>query len=429
MSTVVLAKDVSVTCKAQRCIFTHDSQCRIETDGNVEPYGAVIDAGKTHPRGFGYLWTLDTGGNLQRIDTETGETSKRFHTGKYKKTDPWNRINSGGAYGITVDHEDRIWMPAKNTDSSSLGHRPTLYRFNATKRNVAGKLVSNFDPQNNSNKEQARLWDVFQATSGKLPDNRNDPFGSSQWRGRGVTTELLVPLTSGDPVRSRIWGNFNPGWSQSSKSRGDRDSYLLTFDAETGLENTALRTKVNQSTACRNPVGAGMGAGGLVWVSSMDSDRMCAFDPKTLADDGMAVKHAVRIGNKPYTYSDFTGNIFKSFTNPEGVYRILIEGCPAGLVLTKWNNISWEAEVPGTAKLEVRFRFGENQFEALNPTGPQVGPVTKVGPSTKDLDSFVPAGGVKNWVVAEFRFLADGEGLAPILYDVSAVRSCAVDGG
>jgi hypothetical protein len=82
----------------------------------VATYGAVVDSGRHHPNGFGYLWVTNSVGGLQRIDTETGLKSGIFQT--------------TGAYGITIDHMDRVWVPddRPGNGAGSLS-TPIMHRF------------------------------------------------------------------------------------------------------------------------------------------------------------------------------------------------------------------------------------------------------------------------------------------------------------
>jgi hypothetical protein len=400
------------------CIWTVDDSCRI--DVTVAPYGAVIDSGETHPDGFGYLWITQTSGYLQRIDTKTGAVSKRF-----RATDgnTW-----GSGYGITIDHEDRPWI----VSSESFRDRPTLFRFNATKRNDTGDLVSNFDAGQSTQPDpsqaaQTSLWSMFRAALPPYADGRDDPFDDiSTWRGRGVTTELVAPATPGGKVTARIWATFNNDWS------GD-NNWIIALDADTGVEDTTLRTDASPNTDCRDPIGIGMGFDQKVWVVAQNSDTTCAFDPdpqNLLPTGGMRQIASATTGRKPYTYSDFTGNLFRSFTNPEGRYRILVQACPDGKSLEQWSALRWRADVPGTSKLEVRLRFGATQYEAMDVTKPQIIAQTLIGPTPPpSAFSYTPLSTEKrNYCEVEFRLLADRDGLAPILYALDAARTC-IDSG
>ena len=244
--------------------------------------------------------------------------------------------------------------------------------------------------------------------------------GSTEWRGRGVTTELLVDGTS------RIWATFNNTW-------GDVPSYLLAFDAETGQELTQYRRRVDLNTGgaasgCANPLGVGMGFGGNVLMVAQNTNTVCSLHPTTIT----ANVDTVQVGQRPYTYSDFTGNIYRSFTNPQGKYRILLDSCPgATMGIAGWLDLVLDAELPGAATLEIRFRFGATQFDALNPTGAQTTPTLAAGTiqngtlsrRTFTIDMAVGSP-LLDYVEIEFKLLADSAGLAPKLYNVDVVRSC-----
>ncbi len=397
------------------CFWTADDSCRI--DVSIGPYGAVIDSGEYHPNGFGYLWTTEPGGGrIQRIDTESGAVSRVFRA--------TNGSVWGSAYGISIDHEDRPWLV--NSSASTPATRPTVFRFNATLRDGTDTLVSNFTPGTPADPdltaaEQAPLWSVYYADTGVLPDGRADPWGTTNWYGRGITTELLAPANPGDPVSSRVWATFNNGW-------GGDNNWILTFDAETGVEGTAFRTNASPGTDCRDPIGIGMGFEEKVWVVAQNSSQMCAFDPwgPLAAGGGMETSAVAPIGIHPYTYSDFTGSIFRSFTNPEGRYKILVRACPEDYELLRWGRFLWDAEVPGESVLEVKFRFGDSPFEAMDIGAPQIIGQIQTGPLPPP-ESFSWTPDVfeqRIYCEIEFRFLADNQGLAPILYSMDSARNC-----
>lgn len=380
--------DPSTCASATNCFHTIDSTCRINLD--LQPYGAVVDGGKVHPNNYGYVWFVGwTDGRLQRIDTETGLKSQV--------------VDIGTSYGITVDHQDRIWVAGSSTSL-----RPTVHRFNAT--TLSGvNLVSNW---NGTTADATGKWDTFTVAD-------TSPWsGIADWRGRGITTQL-VDLGGGNTT-SRIWANFNRGWD------GGDSSYLTAFDSGTGSEQTSLQIRTDP--ACDNPIGAGIGYSGLVWVVNLASYDVCAFDPEA----SMSLVHDVTIGQTPYTYSDFTGNLFNTFTNPQGKYRVLIQGCPICYVLSDWGKLTWIADVPTGAQLFLRYRTGNTIGEALDPAGAMEGPIipdtaVSFGPPNADRYTFtydIPIGVGGIYMQVEFEFIAGPGNALPVLHKVDAGRAC-----
>jgi hypothetical protein len=173
---------------------------------------------------------------------------------------------------------------------------------------------------------------------------------------------------------------------------------------------------------CTNPIGVGMAFDGKLLAVARGSSAICSVDPSNITSDIVTIP----VGEKPYTYSDFTGNLFRSFTKPDGYYRLLAEGCPSGFRLARWVRVTWEAELPGTSRMEVRFRFGRSVGQAINPVAPQLGPVLQTGPqpTPQTFTYELPASPDSDYLQVEFRFLADENGVAPKLHSADVTRTC-----
>lgn len=208
---------------------------------SVNPYGAAIDS-------QGRLWSI--GGccgpqHLIRIDTGSNPA-------------PLTRINQqspGGAYGLTVDHMDRIWLGAGN-----------------------GASVYRYDPP-------ANAW----ATVPVLP-------ASSGWITRGVGTD----------VRGNVWAALHgqPG-ANSRVARIDANTGVVTGVYDVG-GNTAVTVgvdfdgdvwAVNQSTSN---------------LSRLHIDPVLG-EPAPHATTGNYVD-TFPAGPNPYTFGDFTGLGLRTLT-------------------------------------------------------------------------------------------------------------------
>ncbi|MFC1610934.1 MopE-related protein [Myxococcota bacterium] len=378
VSNNTVVNNPQTTCLTERCFWTIPASCRIHVD--LGPYGAVIDGGKLHPNAFRYLWVTNTNGNIQRIDTETGAKTVVYDT--------------EGSYGISIDHRDRVWLADQGTDSA-----PNLHRFDPGH--------PDFDANNAS---CAGCWNKFVvANPSSSPWNAHD-----NWRGRGITTELLEDGTS------RVWAIFNNGWWSAA-------NYLVAVDTDTGQELTELRARMDNALydpldgpGCIGPSGVGVGYGGKIWMVFRATSSICAFDPNDLT----APLVSIPIGPNPYTYSDFTGNIFNTITNPQGYYRLLVRGCPHCYRVLDWGVVNWDADVPGSSMLEVRFRTGSTPVEAANPARPQYPPASEpaITQPPDTLHELPMTNG--EWLQVEFKFIADDAGLSPSLHHVDVAREC-----
>ncbi|OGQ89349.1 MAG: hypothetical protein A2289_16740 [Deltaproteobacteria bacterium RIFOXYA12_FULL_58_15] len=365
----------ATTCLSERCFFTIPQTCRV--DVQLSPYGAVIDSGRSHPNGFGYLWIAARSGELQRIDTETGQVTAKYD-------------NNEDSYGVTIDQHDRVWVADANDDAD---HRAAVHRFDPNH--------VDFDP---ASSVCPACWTKFLVDA-----PASAPWSGINWKGRGITTELLGDNTA------RIWAIFNNDWWGTP-------NYLVAFDADTGQEITGHRVRLDNSSitpvsgpGCTAPAGVGIGYGGMVWSVNRDTSSVCAYDPANPFNALISVS----MGPSPYTYSDFTGNLFRSFTKPQGFYRMLVQACPANYEVRQWGTVSWTAEVPGASSLEVRFRVGSSVAEAISPATVQYGPA--IQPIEISFDLGLTRG---DWLQVEFLFVADDEGLAPTLHHVDIAREC-----
>jgi len=102
-------------------------------------------------------------------------------------------------------------------------------------------------------------------------------------------------------------------------------------------------------------VGVGLDADNQVWLVNQVSATAVRLNPETGATREFPV------GNQPYTYSDFTGYVFRTFTAPNGTFRQVVEGCATGL--TEWEYVNWRADTPGDSRVELRVRTADDAGE------------------------------------------------------------------
>jgi len=312
-----------------------------------QPYGAVIDS-------QGYLWyvnTYDTG-DLQRVDTHTGEVS------------PLITENPTGGYGITIDRKDRVWMASYSDDNG-------------------GGTVARYDPATST-------WSTFSAG-----------LSGSNWRGRGVTASAAGETGSGAGV---VWAVFHD----------TGQAHLVGFDDDSG----EVWDEVDLDEACgaETCIGAGIGTGGSVWVVNQTSDNVCRYDPGT----GDVIE--IPIGSAPYTYSDFTGNVLRTFTSPQGTYRHIVEGCPDNEPSLTWTIVTWQASTPGGSSVKVQVRIADTVggLSGAEMYGPAI------QPPDRQLN-LMSSGLAGRYLEVLVTLVADADGNVPTLFSLTVGRDCTED--
>ncbi len=250
---------------------------------NVNPYGAAID-------GQGRLWSI--GGccgsqYLLRIDTTLNPAPAARMT----------QQSPGGAYGITVDLMDRVWVGAYTG--------PNVYRYTPATDAWATVTIPN----------------------------------SSGWITRGV----------GIDTRGNVWAALHGG-PNSRLARVDASSATSTGLWDVG-GNVAIGAgvdfdgdvwAVNQSTSS---------------TSRIHIDTVTG-EPAPHATTGNIVD-TFPTGPNPYTYSDFTGLGLRTVTRPSGEYLVPIQGCTGNEQAT-WTEVTWTATEPPGTEVEIFVRAGDD---------------------------------------------------------------------
>jgi len=307
-----------------------------------------------------YGAVVDSVGNLWYVNT--------FNTGQIQRVDTrtgaidtLNTDNPTGGYGITIDRKDRVWM-ASWQDLEG------------------GGTVTRFDPSTST-------WATF---SGGL---------GGTMTGRGITA---TPAGKTDTGAGIVWAVFH----------ASGEAHLVGFDDDTGevWDSVDLGAECGAITC----IGAGLGTGDSVWVVNQGSDNVCRYDSASGAVSELP------IGNAPYTYSDFTGNVLRNFTAPQGTYRLLLEGCPGGEPRVAWSVVMWDAATPGGSRIEVRVRTA-NTIAGL-------ASATLIGPATQPPDrQFVLTDVNGDFIEVTVMLIADANGNVPTLLSLTVGRECSED--
>ncbi len=319
-------------------------------------------AGGVSVSGQPYGAVIDSRGTLWYVNTYDTGTIQSLDT-RTGVVGTVNADNPTGGYGITIDRKDRVWLASYDDD-------------------LGGGTVTRYDPT-------ASDWQAFSAGL------------SGSFRGRGITATPAGKTESGAGI---VYAAFH-------NSGG---SFLVGFEDDTG----AVVDSVNLTERCGAATGIGVGIGTAesLWVVNQDSDDVCRYDPET--DEVVNIP----IGNAPYTYSDFTGNVLRSFTSPQGTYRQVVGGCPPSALGVLWSMVVWEAATPGGSSVEVRARAAASVGELA--TAPWQGPAIQPPARSLDLGALGLTGDV---LEVQVTLKADDSGNVPTLYSLSVGRVCLED--
>lgn len=258
----------------------------------INPYGAVIDS-----RGIlwaphsccsqGVIRSFNT--NNFRVPVDNNAWNSAPTTNRWEANGlgdlRYQSWSDRGNYGIAVDGKNRVYL-------GSYGQN-----------DWAG---AQYNPTNNTWKKM---------NSSRTNGSRSPSAGM----GRGITV-------GADGV---VWIAQHGDWSNGRLTGYDSESLNIVHDLYLGSKGDI-------------PVGVGIGSGGKIWTNNQRSENLTAYDPRTGAygfyPEDIAPSKTLR--GSLYTYSDFTGNLAKTFTDPEGRYRENVNGCDDG-PLTSWAQIRW----------------------------------------------------------------------------------------
>ncbi len=154
----------------------------------------------------------------------------------------------------------------------------------------------------------------------------------------------------------------------------------------------------------RFPIGMTIDFDGFVWAVNQNSATAIKIDSTSLNIVG-----EFPTGSGPYTYSDMTGYMLHSFTNPTGYYRHLFGGWGLRLV---WTGLIVDAYLPGGTYLKVRVRSANSEAELEQVLWSEsFGPFP---PATFPMD-LKPLNLQGHYLQVEVSLFASSEGTTPIV--------------
>ena len=355
----------------------------VQTSSNS--YGLAIDA-------LQRIWIAHTccgsGGTIQYIDstsvidngTGTSTNNKQFVSQRY--TPPWHSSWKGG-YGIAIDDQNRVWLGSY--------HRREY-------------IASRFDPSNGS-------WTA-------VPSSCDAASG----RGRGLTVSQ-----DGDG-NSIVWvAQHGHAGNNDCVDRGNYGGRVTGFRADQVGGNWQTVKDRNISSQCWIPVGTGVASGGFIWTvcqtsySGAPTGRVYAMSPDPASNAFLTQES----GGRTYTYSDFTGNLFRSFTAPQGDYTVVRRACSGTLNLSGWNSLTWNASVPSGAAVNFFVKTAATEAGLAGAT--EYGPFTQTSTGTASpID--LSAGGenlpAQAWFEIRVQLVANNNGATPLVSNFDITRYC-----
>jgi streptogramin lyase len=200
------------------------------------------------------------------------------------------------SYGIAIDSEDRVWIAGFTC--------PFAFRYD----------------------QDADAW-----LSVALPDSGITRGIAADDRGR------IYTASSHEWLRINLEASF--GFFEASEPI----TRLSVFDQEGNM----LRVLDLPGSGA---IGVGLDSQHRAWLVNQETGTATRVD---LALDEPEIKHFA-VGERPYTYSDFTGFALRRITASTGFIREVLEGCAVGP--SEWEELTVEADVPGSGQIQVRVR-------------------------------------------------------------------------
>jgi hypothetical protein len=109
------------------------------------------------------------------------------------------------------------------------------------------------------------------------------------------------------------------------------------------------------------------------------------------------------VGFDPYTYSDATGFAARNITTPTGTWTLVKDAGASGQA---WSKVSWNAQIPGGASVQVGVRADDNQ--ANLPNLPYLPVANGANPGVSG-----------RYLQVQVRLTANSNGDSPILFDLT----------
>ena len=330
-------------------------------------YGCMADS-------RGLVWSTDIGHYETEVDGNLTyfQATPPYRVGKVLRgpdaANPWqDRKSRYRHYGISTDSDQHIWLGT--IDSGwVLRYKPDRASFDAIHQGTWTRidLPKGFESRGIAPDSRGKVWVAIEQgyvfrIEQSIPDGVHDMSGAKEnqdyWR---VSADEVIGV--GVDIDLNIWA---VGKSNNTASRIDVDDQGAVVAPSTGTTKQ------------------------------------------------------VRVGHRPYTYSDFTGFGLRNFVRPQGRWGYQHRPCPAGQKAL-FKQVVWNATTPPKTAVNLRTRSGDSDatfgaWSKIFESSP-----ADIGPSSASPTEPNPAALLQ----VEFTLTSSDKTVTPILHDYSLVYDC-----
>lgn len=366
---------------------------------NVGASGGIpraLAVGLNRDGAAGYVWVgLHGTQRVIALDPDDGSVAKRADNSNI------DIATSGfSPYGAVTARDGKIWLTRTNS-ATSLGY----VTDNATAITLAP-----------ANPDGAQAYGITADREGNL-------FTASPNGGTGIahrynpTTQTWTTIPPDSPYgtgrgiavdREYLWvamSNLERGYTG-----GAADNVL-----QYRLSDLSLVEHWDAIT-CQAPIGMGITYNGFVWAVCQADDKAAFLDPESGIWDSKPV------GDRPYTYSDFTGYNL-NFIAEDGTYAFVAEGCTGSSEGTRWEGfVISEGNIPAETHVEVQVRAAGSQ-EAL--ADAEYSEAIDV-PEIDQAIAFDPKLSGK-YLQMKVSLSTDNPDVVPTVKEIQLIKTCTVD--
>jgi len=356
----------------------------------ISPYvGSGPRAVSIAPDGF--IWASDQDWQQNKLDPNTGALLAQINT------------NIRNTYGSVMDSSGKLWFRAWAGNGCLQSLDTATNALSPVRCGGVGGYGIALDGQQ-------RIWTATYCNGSYLA-SRYDPV-ANYW------TLFRLPNGSGGCTRGVTVDANGTLWA----SHWGAGAYRVTA-IDTNVPNApdvtpvAIKDVYFNTAICSGVLGVGIGANDNVWTACYYTRRAVAMSP----DPASTAQSSHPIGPYPYVYSDFTGNLFRTFTAPRGTYTEVIDGCPGTTTVSGWDTLSWSAITPPNTEAQFRVRTG-NTRAALD-AAPWSGPYTQTSagsPSPVDVSGLA----ANELIEVQVTLVSNQEGQVPRVSLLNVTRYC-----
>jgi hypothetical protein len=264
-----------------------------------------------------------------------------------------NNSHACGAYGISSDQQERIWIGGYGGSSPA-----SACSFNGGALLAAASTLYNSGPAacattatllNNS-------WAAYDIGNAAATDfNGNSTITVYESGGAKISRGINV-----DKGGNVFIGEDTDGTAVASFYPDGIDGGTLTLNcagAGCVAPQVQLNWNLNDNTNAygNTTIGVDLDANGDPWVNNQGVGYGVEVNPA----NGHFM-NAVKIGSGPYSYSDFTGYALRYITLSRSAYSTPLAGCGAVPSLTVYNAVNYTASVPPGTDLQFDVRVTES---------------------------------------------------------------------